>query len=360
MKPVQIVLLVIAGALGGAVVTKLWQKRPAAPALATVAPLKSAPVAQSAPAAVQPPAAVPVEKNASAKDAGKPSPVANSGAKPASPVRTQAPARTEAKEATKPAAAAVKNRAGHGPAPPPAPVKAHKNPPPAHPRSLDLGQPAAVGQSVPSPLEAQVSPKEMEPQPLVVPPLRSEPAAEPAAAPPEPVHQVTLNAGTMIPVRLVDGLSSDRNVAGDTFAATLDHELVVDGWVIAERGAVVEGRVVTAERGSKVKGNAAITVELTRIHMSDGQTVRVQTDSFERRAQVDHSTDAAKVGGGAAIGAIIGAIAGGGKGAAIGAGAGGAVGAGDVVLTRKPATLPSETRIPFRLRAPVTVTERRG
>ena len=63
--------------------------------------------------------------------------------------------------------------------------------------------------------------------------------------------------------------------------------------------------------------------------------------------------DAAKVGAGAALGAIIGAIAGGGKGAAIGAGVGGGAGAGDVMATRgKPAALPSETRVTFRLQRP--------
>ncbi len=49
---------------------------------------------------------------------------------------------------------------------------------------------------------------------------------------------------------------------------------------------------------------------------------------------------------------MIGALAGGGKGAAIGAGVGGGAGAGDVMLTRKPAALPSETRITFRLKTP--------
>jgi hypothetical protein len=165
----------------------------------------------------------------------------------------------------------------------------------------------------------------------------------------------------LIPVRLVDGLSSERNSPGDNFTATLDKELVVDGFVIAERGARVEGRVVASDRGGKVRGVAALAVELTRVHTSDGQRVAVQTDSFERRAEATQGQDAEKIGGGAAVGAIIGAIAGGGKGAAIGAGVGGGAGAGDVLLTRgKPATLPSETRISFRLRAPVTLTEKRS
>jgi hypothetical protein len=108
-----------------------------------------------------------------------------------------------------------------------------------------------------------------------------------------------------------------------------------------------------------VRGVAALAVEITRIHTADGQNVAVQTDSFERQAEQSQKQDAAKVGIGAAVGAAIGAIAGGGKGAAIGAGVGGGAGAGDVLLTRgKPVTLPSETRISFRLRAPVTITER--
>lgn len=181
----------------------------------------------------------------------------------------------------------------------------------------------------------------------------------PPPPPPAP-PKVTLNAGMLIPVRLVDGLTTERNVPGDTFSATLDQALVADGFVIAERGARVEGKVVSSDKGGKVKGTAAIAVELTRIHTSDGQSVAIQTDSFERQAEATHRTDAEKVGAGAAIGAIIGALAGGGKGAAIGAGVGGGAGAGDVLLTRgKPAALPSETKISFRLRAPVTITEKR-
>jgi hypothetical protein len=171
---------------------------------------------------------------------------------------------------------------------------------------------------------------------------------------------VTLNAGTLLSVRLVDGLNAERNRVGDTFAGTLDKELVANGFVIAERGARVDGRVTAADLGGRVKGLSSLTVEITKLHTSDGQTVSLQTDPFQRQAEPDRKGDAAKIGGGAALGAIIGAIAGGGKGAAIGAGAGGAAGTGTVLATRgKAATIPSETRITFRLSAPVTVTERR-
>ena len=85
----------------------------------------------------------------------------------------------------------------------------------------------------------------------------------------------------------------------------------------------------------------------------------IRTDSFFKHAEANHGDEAAKVAGGAIVGAMIGAIAGGGKGAAIGAGVGGGAGAGDVLLTRaKPAEIPSETRVTFRLKSPVPLTER--
>jgi hypothetical protein len=56
------------------------------------------------------------------------------------------------------------------------------------------------------------------------------------------------------------------------------------------------------------------------------------------------------------VGAIIGAIAGGGKGAAIGAGAGSAAGAGVQVFTRgQQVKVPSETLLEFRLQQPAMV-----
>ena len=315
MKPLQIGLMVVAGAIGGALVMKVVQ-RPQAPAVAEVQnPPAPAPPVEPA---VPPPQAVP-------------------------PAPAEYAAPVERREAPKPQRVPRHYRqtgtvAKSDPAPP-----------------VIVPAPPVSAPAQPEPVKDPPPPP---PQPIAPAPAEPEHATPVPPPPPEP-RKVTLNAGTLIPVRLVDGLSSERNVPGDTFTATLDKELVVDGFVIAERGARVQGRVVASDRGGKVSGVASLAVEVTRIHLSDGQTVALQTDRFERHAVNTHREDATKVGTGAAVGAIIGAIAGGGKGAAIGAGVGGGAGAGDVLLTRgKPATLPSETRLNFRLRAPVTITEK--
>jgi len=180
---------------------------------------------------------------------------------------------------------------------------------------------------------------------------------------PEPPKRVpktlTIPAGTLLTVRVDQTLTTAKNKAGDSFPATLDQPLVVDGMVIAERGAKVEGRVVDSDTGGRVSGLSQLQLELIRLNTSDGQKVRVATESFVKQGEKETKKDIAKVGAAAGIGAAIGAIAGGGRGAAIGAAVGGAAGTGGVMATRgSAAQLPAETRVSFRLKEPITITER--
>lgn len=226
-------------------------------------------------------------------------------------------------------------------------------------------QPTPVPQPVPAPpVEQQPTPSSI-PEPVQAPatlPPQQETPAPPPAAPEPPTrvpNTVTIQSGTTLAVRIGETISAGRNETGDTFLATLERPLVIDGFVIAERGARVEGRVVEAEQAGKVKGASHLTIELVRLSTSDGQRIRIRTEPFKKEGVSSTGSDLAKIGAGAAIGAAIGAAAGGGKGAAIGAGIGGAAGTADVLLTRgKPAEIPVETRISFRIQEPLTITER--
>jgi hypothetical protein len=170
---------------------------------------------------------------------------------------------------------------------------------------------------------------------------------------------VTIPAGTLLTVRIDETLRSDRNQTGDSFRATLDQPLIQEGFVIAERGARVEGRIAESDAGGRVRGVSHLALELIRLTTADGQKVRLQTESFARQGEKNTKRDIAKIGAAAGIGAAIGAIAGGGKGAAIGAGIGGAAGTGGVMATRgEAAEVKAETRLSFRLRDPITITEK--
>jgi len=134
---------------------------------------------------------------------------------------------------------------------------------------------------------------------------------------------------------------------------------VIDGFVIADKGSNVRGKVTSLTPPGRVKGRAAISLELTEINTTDGQRVEIRTDTYHNEAASNKKADATKVGAGAVIGAVIGAMAGGGKGAAIGAGVGGAAGGGAVLATKgEQIRLTAETRLTFRLADAITLTEK--
>lgn len=190
-------------------------------------------------------------------------------------------------------------------------------------------------------------------------PASGEPAAKDAKAKvprPAPVRRETvIAAGTSLTVRTTNALSSAKSSAGDVFAASLEEPLRDGERVLVPKGAEVEGRVVDADKGGRVKGRASISVQLTKLQVG-GKSLQIATNTIEREARGTKGKDAAKVGIGSGIGAAIGAIAGGGKGAAIGAGAGAAAGTGVVLGTRgAAAVIPNESVLIFELRSPVTL-----
>jgi BON domain len=195
------------------------------------------------------------------------------------------------------------------------------------------------------------------PTPAPVPPPAPAPAAvAPAPPPPPPPPQkVTIASGTTFAVRLVDPIDSETATQGQTFHATLNSPLAVDGATAIPTGYNVEGHVVTVQSAGKFAGQSLLVLQMDRIS-AGGNYYSIQTDQYKKQGSSRGKNTAEKVGAGAGIGAIIGALAGGGKGAAIGAAAGGGVGAGAQAVTHsQQIKLPSETVLNFTLQSPLTV-----
>jgi len=172
---------------------------------------------------------------------------------------------------------------------------------------------------------------------------------------PEPTDQgsVELPAGTNFVIRMIDGVDSETNSVGQTFAASLDEPVMLGGETIIPRGADVTVKLVDAKESGKLAGRASLTLDLQSIRVN-GRMVDINTQTVSQESASRTERTAKVAGGAAALGAIIGAIAGGGKGAAIGAGAGGAAGAGAEVVTKgQRVKIPSETRLTFVLDNPV-------
>jgi type IV secretory pathway VirB10-like protein len=196
------------------------------------------------------------------------------------------------------------------------------------------------------------------------PPVERHPSAEPieprdddegyGVRREEPVEPrataMVLPEGTELQLVLEQPLSSVRNHAGDTVTARVERAVSEDGRIVLPGGTLLQGRVTEARGSGRVSGRARVAVDFDRIVVR-GRTQELEVSPVVAEAPGEGSRDAKVVGGSAAAGAILGAIANGGKGAVkgavIGAGAGGAA----VLVTKgKEIDMPAGSRWTVRLR----------
>ena len=160
---------------------------------------------------------------------------------------------------------------------------------------------------------------------------------------------ILLPAGTNLVIRMIDGVDSERDRIGQSFRASLDQPVLVDGNQVIPRGADVIVKLVDAKQSGKLTGKTELALSLQSVSVN-GQMMDVNTQTVKEESSSRTSRTAKVAGGTAAVGAIIGAIAGGGKGAAIGAGAGAAAGTGvELATSGQHVRVPSETRLTFAL-----------
>jgi hypothetical protein len=234
-------------------------------------------------------------------------------------------------------------------APPAAPVAAtpHQAPRPA------IKPAPVVRESAPAENIAQAPPQLPPPS---TPPAEPAPPPPPAAPPVPAFRTVTLLPKTVIPVRITQTLDSATTQQGDTFTGVIANDVLLDDQTILRQGTPVSGRVSAVQEAAHYKGNSLLTVELTSIDRRSGERLLVSTELYSVKGAGRGKNTAAKVGGGAAVGAVLGGIFGGGTGAAIGAATGGGVGAATNTVTRgQQVQIASETVVAFQLSSPLSV-----
>jgi hypothetical protein len=186
------------------------------------------------------------------------------------------------------------------------------------------------------------------PPPPPPPPQIMQPPPQQAAAP-TPAGSLMLPAGTNFVIRMIDAVDSERDRTGQSFRASLDQPVMIDGNQVIPRGADVIVKLVDSKQSGKLAGRTELALALQSVSVS-GRMVDVNTQTVREESSSRTARTAKVAGGTAALGAIIGGIAGGGKGAAIGAGAGAATGAGVQLATSgQRVRVPSETRLTFVL-----------
>jgi hypothetical protein len=173
------------------------------------------------------------------------------------------------------------------------------------------------------------------------------------------VHAQTdrVPSGTEIPVRVNDNIDAKSSNEGRIYTGVVERDVRdTHGNVVVPRGSNAELIVRDTSDRSLVLDLESVTANGRRYAVSTTDKV-VSADQSDRKEGVGANERTGKyVGGGALIGTIIGAIAGGGKGAAIGAVTGAGAGAAGQTVTRGgEVRVPSESLVTFRLDRPIIV-----
>lgn len=230
---------------------------------------------------------------------------------------------------------------------PPAPVAAAAPPPEPAAKPVSAKRPSP--KAVPVPAPSQPAPIERAPAVAQSTPPPATAASAPAPPPAPAFRNVTIPAGTTIPVRITQTLDSGTTQQGESFSGTVATDIMADGLVAIRQGTAVNGRVSAVQEAAHYKGSSLLSIELVSINRH-GDSLSVSTEPYTVEGKGRGKNTAEKVGGGAAVGAILGGILGGGKGAAIGAASGGALGAGANTVTRgQQVKIPSESLVNFKL-----------
>ena len=166
---------------------------------------------------------------------------------------------------------------------------------------------------------------------------------------------VSIPSGTTLTVRMIDPVDSRNDKVGQTYRASLDEPIMINGDVVVQRGADVTAKLVDDKQSGRLTGQTVLTIDLESITVN-GRIIPLATEEVTRASSSRTKKTGVATGGLAALGAVIGGIAGGGKGAAIGAVSGAGAGAAtSVIMKGEQVKVPSETRLTFTLEQPLKI-----
>jgi hypothetical protein len=171
------------------------------------------------------------------------------------------------------------------------------------------------------------------------------------------VREVTIPAGTQLPIVMETTVASNTSHPEEPVHAHLARAVVIRGLTALPEGSRVSGVVIDAKESGRVKGRAHVAIRFDAVvPRGEEERYAMRSAVVERMAAGTKKKDALEIGAPAAGGALIGALVGGKKGALVGTGIGGGAGTAYVLSTRgQEVRLAKGAPITLRLVEPLTV-----
>jgi peptidoglycan hydrolase-like protein with peptidoglycan-binding domain len=181
----------------------------------------------------------------------------------------------------------------------------------------------------------------------------------------------TLPADTVVSVQMNSTLSSRTARVGDKFIATVAVPVYVNGQTVIPAGSIIEGRVTQVTPAKRMNRSGTIGIDFDDLVFPNGARAdlvgsltsadpetRRRIDDENRVSGGGNKRPAVFIGGGGAIGAVLGGIAGGGKGAVLGGVAGAGAGVAAVLLAKgEEAQVPAGTPFGVQLKQSLIIRE---
>jgi len=178
-------------------------------------------------------------------------------------------------------------------------------------------------------------------------------------------------ANAVISMRMDSNLSSRTARVGDKFTSTVAIPVYIDGATVIPAGSIVEGRITQVTPAKRMSKSGSIAIDFDELIFPDGSriqldgnltsddpSIREKIDDESRVSGRNEKRPAVFIGGGGAIGAVLGGISGGGKGAVLGGVLGAGAGVAGVLLSKgEEAQVPSGTPFAINLTQPIEVRE---
>lgn len=187
----------------------------------------------------------------------------------------------------------------------------------------------------------------------------------------DPSQEITLPAGTKIPLALKHAITTKSAHEGDAVYAETTFPIVLNDRIIIPAGSYVQGSISSVKRPGRIKGRAEVLMHFNTLILPNGYTIllpgavdnvpgmengRMKDKEGTIQSEGTKGKDAAKIAEAAGTGGLIGAAADGGKGAAVGGAGGSLIGLAAVLLSRGPdLRLEAGSTMETVLERPITV-----
>src|SRR5579884_3708888 len=86
-------------------------------------------------------------------------------------------------------------------------------------------------------------------------------------------HQITIPAGTKIPIALKNTISTKANHEGDPIYAQTTFPVVISDRIIVPEGTYVQGKISSIKPAGHIKGRAEVLIHFTSMIYPSGYTV---------------------------------------------------------------------------------------